>query len=70
MMEVLAEIGNFKIGGGIINKLRFADDMAIIAKTQEELQGIVNRLIDIRRKYYVENNIGKSQGMRLSRSNE
>ena len=37
MMEALTEVGDFKIGGRIINKVRFADDTAIIAKTQEEL---------------------------------
>ena len=31
-------IGDFKIGGRIINKLRSVDDVAIIAKTQKELQ--------------------------------
>ena len=35
---------DFKIGGRIINKVRCADDTAIIAKTQEELQDIVSRL--------------------------
>ena len=30
--EALGEVGDFKIGGRIINKVRFADDTAIIAK--------------------------------------
>jgi Reverse transcriptase (RNA-dependent DNA polymerase). len=38
MMGALAEIQDFKIGGRIISKLRFADDTAITANTQEELQ--------------------------------
>ena len=46
MKEALAEVGDFKIGGRIINKVRFADDTAIIGKTQEELQDMVNRLVD------------------------
>ena len=41
MKKALPEVGDFKIGGRIINKVRFADDTAIIAKTQEELQDIV-----------------------------
>ena len=41
----LTEEGDFKIGGRVINKVRFADDTAIIAKT-EELQDMVNRLVD------------------------
>ena len=41
MKEALAKVGDFKIRGRIINKVRFADDTAIIAKTQEELQDMV-----------------------------
>ena len=33
MKEALTEVGDFKIGGRIINKVIFADDTAIIAKT-------------------------------------
>ena len=47
-----------------------ADDMAIIAKTQEELQDMVNGLVNNGRKYGTEINIHKSQGMRISRGNE
>ena len=54
MKEALAEVGDFKIGGRIFNKVRFADDTAIIAKTQEELQDMVNRLVDSGRKYDME----------------
>ena len=59
MKEALAEVANFKIGGRIINKVRFADDTAIIAKTQEELQDIVNILVDTGRKYGMEIDIDK-----------
>jgi Reverse transcriptase (RNA-dependent DNA polymerase). len=58
------------LGGRVINKVRFADDTAIIAKTQEKLQDMVNRLVDTGRKYDMEINIDKSQVMRVSRSNE
>ena len=50
--------------------MRFADDMAIIAKTQEELQDIANRLVDNGRKYGMEINIDKSHVMRVLRSNK
>ena len=69
MKEALAEIGDYKIGGRIINKFRFADDTAIIAKTQEELQDMVNRLVDNESKNGMEINIDESQVMRVSRSN-
>ena len=59
MKETSAEVGDFKIGGRIINKVRFADDKAIIAKIQEELQDMVNRLVDTGRKYGMEINIDK-----------
>ena len=70
MKEALTEVGDFKIGGRIINKVRFADDTAITAKTQEELQDMVNRLVDTGRKHGMEINVDKSQVMRVSKSNE
>ena len=69
MKETLAYVGDFKIGR-IVNKVRFADYTAIIAKTQEELQHMVNRLVDTGRKYGMEINMDKSQVMRVSRCNE
>ena len=51
-------------------KQLIADDTAIIAKTQEELQDMVSRLVDTGSKYGTEINIDKSQVMRVSRSNE
>ena len=62
---------HFKIRGRIIiNRVRFADDTAIIAKTQEALQYMENRLVDTGRKYRMKINIDKSQVMKVSRSNE
>ena len=51
MKEALAEVGDFKIGRRIIYKVRFANDTAIIGKTREELQDMVNRLVDTGRNY-------------------
>ena len=70
MKEALDEVGDFKIGEMIINKFRFADGTAIIDKTQEELQGMVNRLVDGGRKYGMDIYIEKSQVMRESRNNK
>ena len=70
MREALSEAGDFNIRGRIINKVRFADDTAIIAKTQEELLDTINRLVDTGRKYGMEINIDKSQVTIVSRSNE
>ena len=55
---------------GLTNNVRFAYDTANIAKTKEELQDVVNRLVDTEKKYGMEINIDKSQVMRVSRSNE
>jgi Reverse transcriptase (RNA-dependent DNA polymerase). len=68
--EALAQVENFKVGGRIINKVRFIDDTAIMAKTQEEVKDMVNRLVDTGRKYGMKINIDKSQVMRVSRRNE
>jgi Reverse transcriptase (RNA-dependent DNA polymerase). len=70
MKEALAEVEGFKIWRRIMNKVRFADDTAIIAKTQKALQDSVNRLVDTGRKYGMEINIDKSQVVIASRSNE
>ena len=43
---------------------------AIIAKTQEELQDMVNRLVDTGRKCGMEINTDKSQVMRVARRND
>ena len=67
MEETLTEVGDFKIGGRIINKVRFADD---ITKTQEGLQNMVNSLVDTGKKYGMKINIDKSQVMRVSRNFE
>ena len=38
---VLTEVGDFNIEGRIFNRVKFANDAPILAKTQEELQHIV-----------------------------
>ena len=43
MKAALPEVGDFRVGVRIIKKMRFADDMGIIAKTQKELQNMMER---------------------------
>ena len=62
-------IEDFNIGERIINEVRFADDTAIISKSQDEPQYMVNSLIDTGRKCGMEINIDISQVMRVSWSN-
>ena len=70
MTEALAEVGVFKTGERIMNKARFANNMALIVKTQEELLDMVNRLVDTGTKYGIEINNDKSQIMRVFKRNE
>ena len=70
MKEALAEVGDFKIGRSDINKVKFADYMAIIAKSQVELHDMEKRLVDTGRKYCKEIDIEQLQVKKISRSNE
>jgi Reverse transcriptase (RNA-dependent DNA polymerase). len=70
MKDALDEVGDFKIGGRIINKVKFVDDTAIIAETQEELQDVLRRMVNTGRMYSKEINIDNSQVMGVSRSIE
>ena len=61
MKEELRQVGSFKIEGRVIDKVRFADNKAIIAKTREKLQDMVNRLVDTGWKYDMKINIDKTE---------
>ena len=56
--------------GKIINKMRSVEDTAIIAKIQDELQDMANRLVDTGMRYDMEIKIDKSKIMGVSRRNE
>ena len=43
MREVLEITGNVKVSGRCITKLRYADDIVLIADTLEDLQDLVDR---------------------------
>ena len=53
----LADVGDFKIWGMIIHKVRFSDVTVIIAIPQGELQDKLNRLIDTKSKFLLTTNI-------------
>ena len=69
MWRIFNEVGDFKIGGRIINEMKFINNMAIIAKTQEKLYDFFNKLIESGRKYGMKINIDKPQEMKLSKRN-
>ena len=45
--EALEGFGDFKIGGEIINTLKYADDLVLLAKEEKVLQDMIDKLIEI-----------------------
>jgi hypothetical protein len=67
--ETLEGFGDFKIGGQVIHTLKYsyADDLVLLAREEKVLQSMVDRLIEIGRRYEMEMNVeklkqGESQG--------
>ena len=57
-----------KVGGVLVQDIRFADDQAMIASSQEGLQKMMDALNDTARVYGMKINIGKTKAMRVSRN--
>jgi hypothetical protein len=43
--EALDGLGDFKSGGKIIQTVKYADDLVLMAKEETVLQGMIDRLI-------------------------
>jgi hypothetical protein len=54
-------LGDFKIGGQIIQTVKYADDLVLMAKEEKVLQGMINKLIEIGRCYGMEMNVVKQK---------
>jgi hypothetical protein len=65
--EALEGFGDFKIGGQVIRTVKYADDLVLLARKENVLQGTVDRLIEIGRCYGMEMNVEKTKVMRISR---
>ena len=65
--EALKGLGDFKIGGQIIHTVKYADDLVLLAKEENVLQDMVDKLIEIERCYGMEINVEKTKVMRISR---
>ena len=63
------EIG-VRIGGQIIEDVRFADDQGMLASTEEGLQRTMNRLNDTVKKFDMKINVQKTKVMIVSRKGE
>ena len=45
--EALDGLGEFNIGGKIIQTVKYADDLVLMAKEERVLQGMIDKLIEI-----------------------
>ena len=61
--EALDGLGYFNIGGQIIQTVKYADDLVLIAKEDTLLQGMIDKLIETGRYYGMEMNVEKTKVM-------
>jgi hypothetical protein len=69
-LHTVAEVegfGDFKIEGQIINTVKYADDLVLLAAEKIVLQEIIDKLTEIGRCYGMEMNVEKTNVMRISR---
>src|SRR6218665_1606882 len=59
-----------KVGGRWIKALRFADDQAMVAKSQKGLQAMMDRVDRTSREYGMKINIKKSKVLKISKGKE
>ena len=65
--EALEGFGDFKIGGQIIHTVKYADDLVLLAREENVLQKMIDKLIEIGGCYGMERNVEKTKVMRISR---
>ena len=59
--EALDGLGDFNIGGQIIQTVKYADDLVLTAKEETVLQGMIDKLTEIGRCYDMEMNVEKTK---------
>ena len=59
--EALDGLGEFSIGGQIIDTVKYADDRVLMAKEETVLQGTIGKLIEIGRCYGMGMNVEKQK---------
>jgi hypothetical protein len=64
--EALEGFGDFKIGGQVIHTVKYADDLVLLAREEKLVQGMIDRLIEIGRRYGMEMNVEKIKVVRIS----
>ena len=65
--EALDGLGDFNIGGQIIQTVKYADDLVLTAKEETVLQCMIDKLNEIGRCYGMVMNVEKTKVMRISR---
>ena len=65
--KALDGLGDFNIGGQIIQTVKYTDDLALMSKEETVLQSMIDKLIEIGRCYGMEMNVEKTKVMRISR---
>jgi len=65
--EALDGLGDFNIRGQIIQTVKYADDLVIMAKEEKMLQDMIDKLIETGGCYGMEMNVEKTKVMRISR---
>ena len=68
IMISLEDNGGFRIGGRVINKLRYTDDMVILSEAEHELQHLLDIVVQESEQEGFFHNIAKSYIMVLSKS--
>ena len=59
--EALVRLGDFNIGGQIVQTVKYADDIVLMAKEETVLQGMIDKLIETGRYYGMEMNVEKTK---------
>jgi hypothetical protein len=57
--EALEGFSDLKMGGDVICTVKYVDDLVLLAKEETVLQGMIERLIEIGRRYGMEMNVEK-----------
>ena len=65
--EALDGLGGFNIGWQIMQTVKYADDLVLMAKEETVLQGMIDKLTEIGRYYGMKMNVEKTKVMRISR---
>jgi len=59
--EALDGLGDFNIGGQIIQTMKYADDLLLMAQVETGIQGMIDKLIETGRYSCMEMNVEKKK---------